>query len=138
MCDYSLLNVKSRPAKIGDKLITRDFGTGTRGFAAAEDSAVAVCILPGAELAFASVVTTTRSRFVIGWKTEPLGYATVIFRQVNKNERCTHHDALEFPDGRIVLLTQLSEGQEATVLQLPASPATPAERNAHTHLSYAG
>ena len=102
MCDYSLLNVKSRPAKIGDKLITRDFGNGTRGFAAAEDSAMAVCILPGAELAFASVMTTTRSRFVIGWKREPLGYATAIFRHVNKNERWTHHDALRIrPDGRI-------------------------------------
>ncbi len=36
MCDYSLRSVKSRPAKVGDKLITRDFGTGTRGFAASE------------------------------------------------------------------------------------------------------
>ena len=36
MCDYSLQNVRSRPAKVGDKLTTRDFGTYTRGFAAAE------------------------------------------------------------------------------------------------------
>jgi hypothetical protein len=35
-----------------------------------------------------------------------------------------HHDALEFPDGEIVLLTHLSEGQQATVLQLPADPKT--------------
>ena len=33
-----------------------------------------------------------------------------------------HHDALEFPKGQIVLITRLSEGQRATVLQLPASP----------------
>jgi hypothetical protein len=46
---------------------------------------------------------------------------------VNKEERYSHHDALEFPDGRIVLLTQLAEGQEATVLQLPAQPMTAAE-----------
>ena len=57
MCDYSLLNVRSRPAKVGDKLTTRDFGTGTRGFAGAEDRAVAVCVLPGTELAFSSAVT---------------------------------------------------------------------------------
>ena len=56
-----------------------------------------------------------------------LAYATAIFRQVNKNEPRRHHDALEFPDGRIVLLTRLSEGQEATVLQLPAQPTTAAE-----------
>ena len=52
MCDYSLHNVKSRPAKVGDKLSTRDFGTGTRGFAASEDVNVAVCVLPGTELSF--------------------------------------------------------------------------------------
>jgi hypothetical protein len=57
MCDYSLLNVKSRPAKIGDKLTTRNFGTGTLGFAAAEDARIAVCVRPGTELSFASTVT---------------------------------------------------------------------------------
>ena len=50
MCDYSLQNVKSRPAKVGDKLTTRNFGTGTIGFAASEDDSVAVCVLPGTEL----------------------------------------------------------------------------------------
>jgi hypothetical protein len=44
MCDYSLHSVKSRPAKVGDKSTTRDFGTGTRGFAASEDANVAVCV----------------------------------------------------------------------------------------------
>jgi hypothetical protein len=135
MCDYSLLNVRSRPAKVGDKLTTRDFGTGTRGFAAAEDNSVAVCVLPGTELAFASAVTVTESRFVVGWKAETLGYATAIFRQVNKNEPFRHHDALEFPDGRIVLLTQLCGGQEATVLQLPAQPTTAAEADAQKRLA---
>jgi hypothetical protein len=135
MCDYSLLNVRSRPAKVGDKLTTRDFGTGTRGFAGAEDNAVAVCVLPGTELAFASAVTVTESRFVVGWKTETLGYATAIFRQINKNEQWKHHDALEFPDGRIILLTQLCSGQEATVLQLPAQPTTAAEADAQKRVA---
>jgi hypothetical protein len=44
MCDYSLHHVQSRPAKVGDKLTTRDFGLGTRGFAAPEDESVAVCV----------------------------------------------------------------------------------------------
>jgi hypothetical protein len=52
MCDYSLHSVRTRPAKVGEKLVTHDFGTGTRGFAAPEDCSVAVCILPGTELAF--------------------------------------------------------------------------------------
>ena len=56
MCDYSLHSVKSRPAKVGDKLTTCNFGTGTRGFAASEDMNVAVCVLPGTELSFAEEV----------------------------------------------------------------------------------
>ena len=138
MCDYSLQNVRSRPAKVGDKLTTRDFGTGTRGFAAAEDAGVAVCVLPGTELAFSSAVTVTDHRFIVGWKVETLGHATAIFRQVNKNEPWKHHDALEFPDGRIVLLTKLGEGQEATVLQLPAQPTTAAEADAQKRIAYVG
>jgi hypothetical protein len=137
MCDYSLIDVRSRPAKVGDKLITHDFRTGTRGFAAAENAGVAVCVLPGTELAFSSPVTLTDYRFIVGWKVEILGHATAIFRQVNKNEPLKHHDALEFPDGRIVLLTRLSEGQNATVLQLPAQPTSAAEANAQKRVAYA-
>ena len=107
MCDYSLQDVRSRPAKVGDKLTTRDFGTGTRGFAAAEDAAVAVCVLPGTELAFSDTVTVSDYRFIVAWKVETLAYSTAIFRQVNKHDPRVHHDALEFPDGRIVLLTKL-------------------------------
>jgi hypothetical protein len=137
MCDYSLQNVRSRPAKVGDKLTTRDFGTCTRGFAAAEDAEVAVCVLPGTELAFSSAVAITFPRFLAGWKVEKLSHATAIFRQVNKNEPMKHHDALEFPDGRIVLLTRLTEGQEATVLQLPAQPMTAAEADARKRFAHA-
>ena len=73
MCDYSLQNVRSRPARVGDKLTTRDFGTCTRGFAAAEDVEVAVCVLPGTELAFSSAVTLTEP-FILGPRVEKLGH----------------------------------------------------------------
>jgi hypothetical protein len=138
MCDYSLQNVRSRPARVGDKLTTRDFGTYTRGFAAAEDARVAVCVLPGTELGFSRAVTVTYPRFLAGWKVETLPYATAIFRHVNKSEPFKHHDALEFPDGRIVLLTKLSEGQQATVLQLPAQPTTATEADAQKRIAYVG
>ena len=136
MCDYSLLNVQSRPAKVGDKLTTRDFGTGTRGFAAAEDNAVAVCVLPGTELAFSRAASV--ARFLLGGEAEILPYATAIFRQVNKNEQFRHHDALEFPNGRIVLLTQLCSGQAATVLQLPAQPTSETEADSQKRAAYVG
>jgi hypothetical protein len=136
MCDYSIQNVISRPARVGDKLTTRDFGTCTRGFAAAENVGLAVCVLPGTELVFSKAVTLS-DPFILGWKETKLDYATAIFRQVNKNEPFKHHDALEFPDGRIVLLTRLNEGQQATVLQLPARPTAAAEADAQKHIAYA-
>ena len=135
MCDYSLHNVKSRPAKVGDKLTTHQFNTGTVGFAAPENANMAVCVLPGTELAFATKVT---SRRFLGWKTGRINHTTAIFRQINKDNPCTHHDALEFPDGQIVLLTSLVENQEATVLQLPAEPATATKVRAQEPLALIG
>jgi hypothetical protein len=67
-----------------------------------------------------------------------LNHTTAIFRQINKHNPRTHHDALEFPDGRMVLLTDLFEGQEATVLQLPAQPVTPAEIKAQERVPHIG
>jgi hypothetical protein len=121
MCDYSLHNVKSRPAKIGDKLTTRNFGTGTRGFSASEDASVAVCVRPGTELSFLNEVSF-KSTDLFPWRNKVVKHTTAIFRQVNKKSAAVHHDALEFPDGQVVLLTFLCEGQQATVLQLPAEP----------------
>ena len=109
MCDFSLQSVRSRPAKIGDKLVTRDFGTGTRGFAAADDPGLAVCVMPGTELAFAGDVVRLPAG-LLGWKTKTISHRTAIFRQVNKDRLAArYHDALEFSDGCTVLLTLLCE-----------------------------
>ena len=137
MCDYSLHNVKSRPGKVGDKLTTRDFGTSTLGFAASEDATVAVCVLPGTELSFAAPVTRYKREF---WPRGniAIGHNTAIFRQINKDEQRAHHDALEFPNGQIVLLTHLRVGQQATVLQLPVQPNTAAEAGAQQRVAYVG
>jgi hypothetical protein len=77
MCDYSLQNVKSRPAKIGDKLTTRNFGTGTRGFAASEDANVAVCVLPGTELSFSGAVTCETTG-LLPWRNRVMRRTTAI------------------------------------------------------------
>jgi hypothetical protein len=132
MCDYSLQSVRSRPAKVGDRLVTRDFGTGTRGFASVDDPGTAVCLLPGTELAFAREVRHSAGLTAfprqIGFRaTVVSAHKTAIFRQINKDREMIHHDALEFPDGEVALLTRLIEGQEATVLQLPAEPRTARE-----------
>ena len=133
MCDYSLQNVQSRAARVGDKLTTRNFGTGTRGFAAPEDPTTAVCILPGTELAFSEEIVT--GAFGMN-ETKKTAFKTAIFRQVDKDQPCRHHDVLEFPNGERVLLTHLAEGQAATVLQLPAQPTNAAEIEEQTRAAY--
>ena len=135
MCDYSLHSVKSRPAKVGDKLTTRDFGTGTVGFAASEDMNIAVCVLPGTELSFADEVRCLPTG-LIACSDKVIEHKTAIFRQINKDKIAAHHDALEFPDGRIALLTTLCEGQQATVLQLPAEPKTAVEAQSQRRVAY--
>jgi hypothetical protein len=137
MCDFSLQSVRSRPAKVGDNLVPRDFGTGTRGFAAADDPGLAVCVMPGTELAFAGEVACLPVG-LLGRTTKTINHQTAIFRQVNKDKLAAHHDALEFPDGRTVLLTLLREGQAAAVLQLPAKPATATEAVAQKRVTYVG
>ena len=137
MCDFSLHSVKSRPAKVNDKLTTHNFGTGTRGFAAREDVNVAVCIRPGTELSFADEVRCLPTG-LIPWRGKTIPYKTAIFRQINKACLTAHHDALEFPSGQIVLLTALVEEQTATVLQLPAAPKTASEAEAQERAAYVG
>ena len=98
-----------------------------------------MCILPGTELAFSEEVKCAPVPWGFSsWKTRTVNFKTAIFRQVNKDVALAHHDALEFPDGRTVLLTDLCEGQAATVLQLPAQPATEAEAIAQKRVAYVG
>jgi hypothetical protein len=131
MCDYSLHTVASRPAKIGDQLVTTEFwNTTTRGFSAVGEPKVAVCLLPGTEVAFESEVQRTATGFQLRFfkrELEHIRHKVARFRQVNLDNPHTHHDALEFPDGQVVLLTHLRPGQHASVLQLPAQPKAGAD-----------
>ena len=116
MCDYSLHAVASRPAKVGETLVTTGFhGTSTRGFAAKEEPRVAVCLLPGTELAFENDVRYNRN-----WlSTRSTGFPVARFCKILTVAPNQHRDALAFPDGKMVLVNLLSEGQCALVLQLP-------------------
>src|SRR5882757_3787316 len=122
MCDYSLHHVASRPAKVEDKLVVTKFSNSiTRGFAAAGQPNVAVCLLPGTEIAFDENVECEPSFGInILPNKKKIGQRLARFRQVNMDNPVAHHDALEFPDGQVVLVTRLCAGQRATVLQLPA------------------
>lgn len=138
MCDYSLHLVASRPAKVGDKLVTTKFNNSlTRGFAAVGEPHVAVCLLPGTEVAFEREVECEHI-FKVFRSQKLIGEKVARFRQIKMEEPNAHHDALEFPDGQIVLLTRLCEGQHATVLQLPAQPKTPAEADVQMRVTHVG
>jgi hypothetical protein len=119
MCDYSLENVASRAARVGERLVSTQFVNSlTRGFAAIGEPDIAVCLLPGTELVFDQDVECDHPLGL--YEKRKLRENVARFRQINMQSPYEHHDALEFPSGKVVLLTRLSVGQCATVLQLPA------------------
>ena len=125
----------SRAAQVNEKLKVRDFGTGTRGFGPVSGEDVAICVLPGTEIAFDAPIRTYR---LYDQNDGALSSAVGIFRQVDKDKPHTHHDALELPDGTVVLLNVLAQNQTATVLQLPAAPKTKKEAEDQTRLVTVG
>lgn len=142
MCDYSLENQVSRAAEVGDRLVTCSFPmTPTRGFSAVNEPGMAVCLLPGTELAFDGpiryaglwglFVDMVRARL----RSASPEANVARFRQVEIENPHTHHDALELADGRIIKLTLLNEGQRARVLQLPVTDV--AHRHEHAGRAFA-
>jgi len=117
--------------------VTTKFDFLTRGFAAIGEPNVAVCLLPGTEVAFESEVERDHpfGRVLPSMQFGKLGDKVARFQQVNMDRPNVHHDALEFPSGQIVLVTRLCEGQRATVLQLPASPRVTREAQQQMHAS---
>jgi hypothetical protein len=135
MCDYSLLHLESRPAKVADELtcgsIMSDAGyiSSTKGLFDKANPTVAVCLIPGTEVAFERAPV----KFLgIKIARKP---STATFRQINKDELMKHHDALEFADGDVRLVHDLEEGQKMKVLQLPAAPKTDKETADQKRLS---
>ena len=115
MCDYSLHGVATRPAQVGDKLVTSEFwNTHTRGFSPVGDGKMAVCLLPGTEMAFEKPVRRQLTGFQLIFRRKAnanTGHTVARFRQINMDNPHTHHDALEFPDGQVVLLNHLHGGR---------------------------
>jgi len=135
MCDYSLHHVASRPAKVSDRLVTTELArSSTRGFAAVGERGaklvihdsppkVAVCLLPGTELAFDDDVRYDRAFSFFG--KARVNHKVARFRQIDMDDQHVQHDALEFPNGQVLKVAQLVAGQTATVLQLPVATQHP-------------
>lgn len=127
MCDYSLHGAATRPAKISDRIVSTRFAyTATHGFASVDDRNLAVCLRPGTELAFNRDVEAVSRFGSVSATTIP--HRVARFRQVDLDRPHVHHDALEFPDGTVVLVTNLAEGQTASVIQMPAEDVPIAAR----------
>lgn len=148
MCDYSLHHVSSRPAKVADKLVTMELAkSNVRGFAAVgelgpklviHDSPpeLAVCLLPGTELAFDENVQFEQPRSFLGIKFSGkarVDHKVASFRKVDTDNPYVQHDALEFPNGQVLKVAQLVAGQTATVLQLPVNAQDDHEHD-HEHI----
>src|SRR5262249_53395115 len=119
MCDYSLHLAASRPAELAETLVTTEFfGTRTRGFASPSDAGTAVCLRPGTEIAFEENAYIQGALF--RW---PIKDRLARFRQINLEDPAQHHDALEFANGRIVLVTDLVFSLRAAVPPLTVSAA---------------
>jgi hypothetical protein len=117
MCDYSLHLVSSRPAEAGETIVVTGFsGTDTRGFASPLDPNTAVCLRPGTEIVFDQCARLEGRLF-----RRNINERLARFRQIDMDRPNLHHDALEFANGRLVLVTSLVVGLRAQVLQLPAS-----------------
>jgi len=100
MCDYSLHHVASRPAKVGDKLVTTQFNQLDHArFCRCGRTNVAVCLLPGTEVAFEKEVEFERGfgLFSSWTRQKRIGDKVARFRQLNADKPNMHHDALEFP-----------------------------------------
>ena len=109
----------------------------TQGFCDPSNCDVAVCLIPGTQIAFdADIRASVKS--VIGWETTKTfkDVSTAKFVQVEMSNPYTHHDALELPDGMVILVHKLIEGQRATVLQLPAAPKTAEESKEQERAAY--
>jgi len=141
MCDYSLYEFPNRLAQEREELVVYRFPSGAIGLASAHDvrnakpdfrdskpgilaglkqflmprrhfaAVCAVCVPPGARLRLRDIPAGLQRAF--GLALEETG----VFRELSANAH-TYRDALEFRNGRHVVLQELSEGQRVEVLSL--------------------
>jgi hypothetical protein len=146
MCDYSLHTNPNRLATEGEDLIVYRFPTHSLGLASPADakqmtcsakgdkkswwatlkewfsegrvemSVCAVCIPPGAQLVLKDIPQNLQTE--LGVRTEE----RVLFTQLNA---CAYayRDAVEFTNGKVVLLQRLQSGQRVRVVSLAGTDA---------------
>src|SRR5205807_6470838 len=120
MCDYSLAGFPNRLAVEGEQLIVHRFVTGAVGLVSARpgwknlllpSSTPAVCIPPGARLRLHDIPLELQQRLGVG------DVESVSFIQQSA-EAFTYRDAVQFGNGKELLLQALRCGQRVDVLSL--------------------
>jgi hypothetical protein len=140
MCDYSLHNVNQRLAVEGEPLQVYKFPTGSLGLASPADlrpvaisprayagwwqtikawfsvppPVCAVCVPPGASLVLRDIPNSLQQRFGVSAEEE------VTFVQL-RPELTGYRDAVQFKNGKEILLQQLPVGLELDLLSLSGS-----------------
>ena len=118
MCDYSLAGIPNRLATEGEQLMVYRFPTGALGLTSPKTGhwllwsrQTAVCVPPGARLLLRDIPKTLQQQFGVEATEE------VTFVQLSA-EAYEYRDAVQFGNGREVLLQCLRCGQHVEVLSL--------------------
>ena len=118
MCDYSLAGIPNRLAAEGEQLMVYRFSTGARGLTSPNASlwrfwskqTPAVCVPPGARLLLRDIPKDLQRQFHVDATEE------VTFVQLSA-EAYQYRDAVQFRNGRRVLLQWLRCGQHVEVFK---------------------
>ena len=106
MCDYSLEMYGSRPAREGETYKSTRFPSGSIGFAAPSEPAVAVCMQCDTKIVLTDIPEAMQATYGIG-RTAETRFA--------QRETGLYRDGLRLEDGRFVSLQELPPGIGASV-----------------------
>ena len=115
MCDYSLEMYGSRPAREGERYITKRFPSGPTGGASSDNAATPVCIACDTRLMLENIPANIGKRFGVGKAAE------VVFTRLDAG---TYRDGVRFSSGEVVSLQQLPPGIGVSVVENLDKPIT--------------
>jgi hypothetical protein len=113
MCDYSLEQYRSRPARVGESYETYRFPSGTVGFIAPGDAFTAVCMAYDTRLRLTGVPQAVRNCCQVTADED------VTF---TRHETGPYHDGVRFANGAVMTLQRLGPGVVGHVIDALLSP----------------
>lgn len=108
MCDYSLEHYRSRPAEKGETYVSTRFSSGSVGFIAPDNPAVAICMACDTKLKLTNIPTLLRVDLGISGE-EAATFTTI--------EHGLYRDGVRFQNGKTASLQQLGPGVTAELIE---------------------